>query len=431
MEVYQRRSQDENYYVQLSSRSGNPEFSREQSYATMPYPDSGFRLLCLYRYWSMINYFFPYRHLTDKDWNEVLRAYIPIFLEAEDELAYELATVQIIGEIQDTHANLWWGGDKIEAWKGSYYAPIHVRFIEDQLVVTDYYNPELKSEVGLDIGTVITHIDGQRVADMVEERNRYYPASNQPTRLRNIAQDILRSHSQTLNLRYSYGDSGEKTTALPLYPKDSLNIYRWYPRNVDRPSFEMLDNNIGYVTLQTIGDADHGKIRQAFADTHGIILDIRSYPARSVMYSLGTFFMSASTPFVKITNGSLKNPGEFTFVRTLEISSFRETYENKLVVLVNEHSQSNAEFQAMAFRAGVNTTVMGSTTAGADGNVSRFNLPGGLGTMISGIGINYPDGSETQRVGIVPDIEVKPTVEGIREGRDEVLEAAIKFILKD
>jgi len=48
--------------------------------------------------------------------------------------------------------------------------------------------------------------------------------------------------------------------------------------------------------------------------------------------------------------------------------------------------------------------------------------------MISGIGIFYPDGSPTQRVGIIPDIEVKPTVKGIMEGRDELLEKAIEVI---
>jgi C-terminal processing protease CtpA/Prc len=51
-------------------------------------------------------------------------------------------------------------------------------------------------------------------------------------------------------------------------------------------------------------------------------------------------------------------------------------------------------------------------------------------TMISGIGVYYPDGTETQRVGIVPDVECKPTIQGIREGRDEVLEKAIEIILK-
>jgi hypothetical protein len=49
--------------------------------------------------------------------------------------------------------------------------------------------------------------------------------------------------------------------------------------------------------------------------------------------------------------------------------------------------------------------------------------------MISGIGIFYPDKTPTQRVGIVPDVEVKPTIAGIRAGRDEVLEQALRQIL--
>jgi hypothetical protein len=51
--------------------------------------------------------------------------------------------------------------------------------------------------------------------------------------------------------------------------------------------------------------------------------------------------------------------------------------------------------------------------------------------MISGIGVFYPDKHPTQRVGIVPDREVKPTIAGIRDGRDEVLEAALREILGD
>jgi C-terminal processing protease CtpA/Prc len=72
---------------------------------------------------------------------------------------------------------------------------------------------------------------------------------------------------------------------------------------------------------------------------------------------------------------------------------------------------------------------VGSTTAGADGNVSSIPLPGGLSTMISGIGVFYPDKRPTQRIGIVPDVEARPTLAGIRAGRDEVLEAGIRQIL--
>ena len=83
----------------------------------------------------------------------------------------------------------------------------------------------------------------------------------------------------------------------------------------------------------------------------------------------------------------------------------------------------------MAFRAAPRTIVVGNTTAGADGNVSQINLPGGLRTAISGIGVFYPDKRPTQRIGIVPDVDVRPTIAGIHAGRDEVLEEGVRQIL--
>ena len=89
-----------------------------------------------------------------------------------------------------------------------------------------------------------------------------------------------------------------------------------------------------------------------------------------------------------------------------------------------------AEYVAMAFKTKPNTIFIGSTTAGADGDVSIFVLPGDVKIMITGTGIYYPDGSETQQLGILPDFVVKPTINGIKEGKDELLNAAIEKIGK-
>jgi C-terminal processing protease CtpA/Prc len=428
--VYNNRSQGEHFYIGMKQGVGNPDFKNENPYSNMSYPDDGFRLLSLFRYWNMINYFFPYKHLMDKDWNTKLIEYIPQFINAKNELEYELAAIQLIGDIQDTHANLWGGADKIDEWKGANYSPVHVRFIENQLVVTDYYNEELKSQVGLQIGDIITKVNGIPIETMVKEKSKYYPASNIPTKLRDISADLLRSNSNNIEIEFVSGNSNPQTKTLNLYPKDSLDIYRWYRKSDDK-SFKMLANNIGYVTLQNIKEEDISKIKSEFKDTKGIIIDIRNYPSTFVPFSLGSYFISSMTPFVKFTNGSVNNPGEFTFTKELKIPSKGKTYKGKLVVLVNELSQSQAEYTSMAFRAGDNTAIIGSTTAGADGNVSAIMLPGGLRTMISGIGVNYPNGNETQRVGIVPDIEVQPSIEGIRQGKDELLEKAIETIMKE
>ena len=89
----------------------------------------------------------------DKDWNSTLSEYIPRFINANTELDYEVATLEIIGDIQDSHANLWGGNDKIQEAKGTFYAPVHVKFIENQLVVDDYFEDERSKASGLMMST--------------------------------------------------------------------------------------------------------------------------------------------------------------------------------------------------------------------------------------------------------------------------------------
>ena len=48
--------------------------------------------------------------------------------------------------------------------------------------------------------------------------------------------------------------------------------------------------------------------------------------------------------------------------------------------------------------------------------------------FITGQVVRHADGRQLQRVGVQPHIRVEPTIEGIRQGRDEVLEAAVAFL---
>jgi hypothetical protein len=186
---------------------------------------------------------------------------------------------------------------------------------------------------------------------------------------------------------------------------------------------------VAYLKLSTIRVADVADYVERASGTRGLIIDIRNYPNEFVVFALGGHLVSEPTPFARFTVGELQDPGAFTWTEPVMLRPLVPRYTGNVVILVDEVSISQAEYTAMAFRAAPGAMVVGSTTAGADGNVSPIPLPGGLRTLISGIGVFYPDKKPTQRVGIVPDVVVTPTIDGIMEGRDEVLEAAVRQIL--
>jgi C-terminal processing protease CtpA/Prc len=418
--IYTNRNQGVNYYVKMRPHLGNPIFLNEETHMGNDHlPDAGFRLLSLFRYWNIIHYFFPYKQLTDKNWDSVLSEYIPYFIEATSRVEYELTAALLLEEICDPHAFSWDGWERIESVRGSRQAPVFLKFVENKLMVME------TKDTGLRMGDIITHIEGKPVEAIVDSMKRYYTGANEPEKMRRIAQDILRTNQNYIQVTYSSFD-GTKRKEINTEQRRNWSHYL-YNRKDTVQCYKFIRKDIGYINMKTITKEDIPLIKQEFKYTKGIIIDIRNYPP-DVFNMLAPYFVSETTPFSKATRGNPDNPGEFTFSSAYKIPESKESYKGKLVVIVNEETASNAEYTAMAFRAGKQTTIVGSQTGGYEGNVSEIILPGGLKTRISGNGIYYPDGRETQRVGIIPDIEIKPTIKGIREGRDELLEKAIDII---
>jgi C-terminal processing protease CtpA/Prc len=217
-----------------------------------------------------------------------------------------------------------------------------------------------------------------------------------------------------------------KSLTLKTYPTTELKIYNHQDNDT---CFRLINNKIAYIDNELLKREYIPELWKKIKKTKGLILDLRNYPSDFPIYELSRYLMPNSIPFVRFSQGSVENPGLFVYSTTANVGRNNKNYYNgKIVIIVNETTQSSSEFHAMAYRVHPNAIVIGSTTAGADGDVSEFYLPGGLRTMISGIGVYYPDGEETQRLGIVPDIEIKPTIQGISDGRDELLDEAIRLI---
>jgi hypothetical protein len=410
---------EEQHYVALVPNVQNPQFRNEKDYAKAP-TDAGLRLLALFRYWNTIAYWFPYRDVIGEDWDGVLAEFIPRMVGALTETAYQLEMLALIVRVNDTHANLWNALD-VRPPTGPARLPITVRFVEGRALVTAC----AESASGLQMGDVLLALDGRTVEECVASWGPYYAASNEPTRYRDLARQLTCGREGPVRVRVERDGrelevEARRATGLP---------YGGGARDLPGETFRLLTPEVAYLKLSGVRAADVADQIRAAEGTLGLIVDIRNYPSEFVVFALGQHLVAEPTLFTRFTHGVIESPGTFVWTEALSLVPAAPHYAGRVVILVDETSQSQAEYTTMAFRVAKDALVIGSTTAGADGNVSPIVLPGGLSTMISGIGVFYPDRTPTQRVGIVPDLEVLPTIDGVRAGRDEVLEAALRAVL--
>jgi len=415
------------HYIRHRPGVGNPELVNEKEYTDEPAPGGELRLLALYRFWNVIAYWFPYRDLIDDDLDALLAEFIPELLADSGGERYRLTLHRLVARAKDTHANLW-SDIEVRPPGGALRAPVAIRFIEDRPVVTAHLHEAYGPEPGLEVGDVVVAVDGVPIEALIRDWEPYYAASNQPTRLRDIGRNLLRGSTATVEVAVDRDGRRLDVTASRL-PGGELDLAAGGLHDLPGPAFRMLEPDVAYLKLSSVVADSAARYVEQAAGTRVFVIDIRNYPSEFVVFALGGHLVAEPTPFARFTRANASNPGAFRMGPAIELRPLAPRYEGRVVILVDETTQSQAEYTAMAFRTAPGAMVVGSTTAGADGNVSPIPLPGGVRSLISGIGVFYPDGTPTQRVGIVPDLVVAPTIRGIREGRDEVLEAGVSAAL--
>jgi hypothetical protein len=415
-QIYTNRSGHQ-FYVSRAWRVGNPQFDREAEYPQMSYPDFGVQLLALFRWWNIMQYWVPGRNVAGQNWPDVLKAEIPRVALAQDKQAYQLALFEMAALANDTHAGL----EDTSARRppaGNCAVPVTLRFIDGKPVV---YRTSAEN-TGLLPGDVLERIDGTPIPSLVSDWKRFYAVSNDASLKRNFGIILTRGTCGPISLDLTRNGHPQRV----LTARTEFHPVLTHDQPGD--TFRLLSPEVAYIKLSSIKAGDLPGYFDKAKNTQGIIIDIRNYPSEFVPFALGAYFALRPTSFVAFTECDLSNPGAFHFIEGPMIEPGSVHYPGKVVILVDETTQSQAEYTAMALRAMPNATIIGSTTAGADGNVSLIPLPGGLRTMISGLGVFYPNHWPTQRVGIIPDVTVQPTVQGLAASRDEVVEAAIHFI---
>lgn len=409
--------------VKFSTGQSVPNFKMENTDAGCSYQTEEERLLGLFRVWNAIEYYFPYLDIMDESWHDLLREFIPKMLQASDLQSFELTIYELTAHLHDGHT-IMINGQTLHNTFGKYLAPVNMlRTKEGQWVVSDLF-----WDCPLQAGDVILKLDGTDIKEVEENRKKYISVPNDEKLLNRLGVYLLRSQDEEMGITV-LRDGKEQT-----YTVKGTTQYKYFATSIET-SHEILDGNVGLINPDSLSTGDTGtvvrQVMEDLKDTDGLIIDLRQYPSDTNMHIfLSMYLQKVGTVYNIMTVPSQSVPG--TFIKqemvSMGVTPASFYYEKPVVVLMDESSISNTEFSIMDLRTGDNVVVLGNNSLGTDGDITELPLPNGNLLWFTSCGVYTSEMGQTQRIGLTPDIEVYPTVEGIKEGRDELKEAAVAYI---
>ena len=442
------------------------DLPNEPAYAGYAFGSEAMNLLTLAKTWNVIEYLFPYKYVMDKDWDKVLKEMIPVFRKIHDRTSYEKAVLMLAAAINDTHAGSFMGAENIKMAKTifnvRYYPPFDYQARENSLIIKQFLNDSLAKKSDLKIGDELLAINGVKIKQWLKERSSLIPASNEAVKYRelsttnnnrgdalafsNLQDSILEVRVKrqgaifVLSLQMLDMKKVENTKLIIEHIKHERS------KHLNIPGLENVGDDITIIRAGHFFDKDLPEdedLQELSADLKSkkaIIFDMRKYPQSPGFFSyyIPKLLGKAPFAFARYYTADLRQVGIFKYREELETymvvpkdgsKPIGDLYNGQLVILTNEDTQSMGEWFTMMLRQfNDHTTVIGSQTAGADGDVRWLTLPGDYQFSFTGNGIFYPDGRETQRVGIIPDIYFEPSVNDLTGIQDAQLQRAIKFI---
>lgn len=390
----------------------------DATYADAAYPSKELRLLALFRYWNVIRFFYPYLALIG-DWDAVLPELIPRFEEAPDALAYGQAVAELTTRVPDGHSRQR-GSPALAAYLGEGRPPILVRMVEGRPVVVKVREPEL----GLKVGDILVSVDGEPVERRAERLGKLVSASTSAAHAQYVAALLLAGPvDATAKVTVTGADDRAREVEIPRRkpvpppdpPKDEV--------------VKILPGNIGFVDLNYLEVADVPAMFTRLQDTRAIVFDLRGYPRGTAWTIAPRINRNHARIAAHFERNELDGgePRRMMFDQRLGQWA-GPIYANPTVMLIDDRTISQAEHTGLFLEAAGGTKFVGSNTAGANGDVTTIVLPGGISVWMTGHDVRHADGRQLQRIGLVPDVRVEPTIKGLREGRDEVLEAALRSL---
>ena len=370
--------------------------------------------------WSTMQHFYPYFDQVETDWDSVLVTSMKSAAAAKDRASATRAIQWLVAQLHDGHGNV----IDPQRYRSMKSLPLAFGWVEDQLVVL------ASDDESIEVGDVVTQFDGVDSKQRLEEDEKLIAGSPQWKRYRSTsALSQVLAGAKPVKLKLKRGD--KDWTATP-------ELSDRPPSPKKRPVIDRIEEGeddgsetIFYVDL---GRAEPGEVDpmiEKFANAKGIVFDLRGYP-RGTQY-LFQHLTDDHLESAKWLVAEQIHPDRVDMVVFKKLGRWQmpprePRFKGKFVFITNGSAISYAE-SCMTIIANYKLApIVGSPTAGANGNINPFVLPGDYRVIYTGMRVINHDDSQHHVVGVKPTVPLEPTVQGIRDGRDELLEKAIEIL---
>ncbi len=375
-----------------------------------PYTGPSFaeRLAAVASVFRVMKYAYGYPHLLTQPWPEVLAEAVR---EAEktDAEAGDRSLLVLVKSLGDRHCNLSVPRERHPGWM---QGPFSVMDVQGEVIVTAV----LPEAVGVQVGDRVLSVNGDPIGERRAAAARRRANSTASGAALDSATSALRVSGEEITLQLERSDGQARTVVLP-----TVEWAETPPSTL--PTWTVLADGTGYIDLTRLMPDDVDAAMESVMDGVRLVLDMRGYP-NGTAWTLAPRLArrSRKPPEFRIR---MWQPGELVTLTEYIVQPTAPVYQGRIAILIDARALSQSEHSCLMYEAAADVLFVGSITSGANGETRMMQLRDSSRVSITPMDVRHGDGRQLQGVGIQPHLAVADTIAGIREGRDEVLEAAV------
>ncbi|MFH1052469.1 MAG: S41 family peptidase [bacterium] len=386
--------------------------------------DENVRLSDVIITWNVFQHFFPYFEYLKVNWDEALKNALERAFSYPSPEDFKTTLEMMLEPLQDGHIYV-----SSEENYPIGTLPLIADWVDGKVIVRKTYDSLI-----IKPGDFISHIDNIPITNVIKIGEKRICGSQQSKHWLFFNYGLLGKGDIKDSVDLSL-ERSKKNTKIRV-ARITLGTF-WWMKDSQKRSFTAIDSDkqetkggLYYINIGRITTEEFKNNLGKFQNAKGMIIDLRDYP-NSGTFGLLSHFTDKTINSPNWCIPLIIYPDRYK----LKFNIFNNQYVQKTpyikckkVFIINNGTISAGETYSSIIKSNSLGILVGQYTAGANGNVNSFTLPGNISVRFSGMKVTNEDGSRFYIKGVEPDIFVNKTIKAAQEGKDDFLEKAIEVI---